>query len=142
MIEHQLKEYFADSDAIRDRVGSRIYPGRALQGIKGETLIIQEITSQPVYDLTNEAGQHDKSVQVDCYAATPRSAASLAELVRNRLSGYRGTIGTTNPITVQSCRITSAGQETESPADSSDKWTHRYRLDFAFFSTATIPTFT
>jgi len=142
MIEHQLVEYLRDDAYIRDRVSGRIYPGKALQGTRGEVLIIREITSNPIYTIDLEAGIHDKVIQIDCYAASPRSAFTLSERVRDVLSGYRGTVGTTDPVYIQSCRIISSGQDTEQPSDKSDRWFNRYRFDFALFVDATIPTFT
>lgn len=141
MIEHQLAEFFWADDDINNRTGERIYPMRAPQGVRGELIILQEITNTPAYTLQREAGVHDKIVQIDCYAATPRAAESLAELVRMRLSGFRGEIGTTTPVDVESCRIISSGPETERPRDDSDNWIHRYRMDFAMWVQATIPTF-
>lgn len=141
MIELAISEYFATQTGITDRVGTRIYPGRAPRSTTGETIILQEIVSQPVYGIDLECGQHDKLIQIDCYAISPRNAYTLAETVRTAMSGYQGTIGTTSPIAVQSCRILSSGQETEQPADSSDQWIHRYRMDFALFAAASIPSF-
>lgn len=139
MIEQLLADFLHDDADIRDRVGARIFPGRAVRGTKGETIIIQEITGIPTYTLDLEAGIAEEFVQVDCYAASPRSAYTLKELVRDRVSGYRGTIGNTDPAYVESVRIVGGGQEDERPTDSSDQWIHRYRLDLALFVTTSIP---
>ena len=141
MIEHQLAEFFTADAAILARTAERIFPGRAIHGTRGEVIVIQDITGQPIYTIDLEAGIADKVVQVDCYSSSPRAAYTLAELVRDRLSGYRGTIGTTTPVLAQSCRIISSGQEVDQPTDSSDRWIHRYRLDFALFVATSIPTF-
>jgi len=141
MIEQQLAEFFRADDAIRDRVAVRIYPGRAPQGVQGEVIILTEITSTPTYTIDLEAGVHEKIVQVDCYAATAKAAYELSELIRTRLSGYRGDIGTTTPAYAESCRIISSGQETEQPSDASDRWIHRRRFDFALFVQASVPSF-
>jgi len=141
MIEHQLTEFLRDDTDIRDRVSGRIYPGRALQGTRGEMLIVRQISRIPTYTIDLEAGVDDQIIQIDCYAASPRSAFTIAELVRTALSGYRGNVGTTTPVRIQSCRIISAGQQTERPSDKSDRWIHRYQMDFAMFVTSTIPTF-
>lgn len=142
MIELKLKEFLQDSDAIRNRVGSRFGAGYLKQGLRGDSIVLQEISSTPAHHLQGEAGIEEKVVQVDCYSDTPRKAESLAQLVRNRLSGYRGSIGKTDPQHCQSFRIISSGQEFEEPEDSSDNWTHRYRMDFSFYINAPIPTFT
>lgn len=142
MIEHQLAEYLWADEEITNRVEHRIYPGHAPVGVLGELIVIREINRNPEYTIDLEAGIHDLIVQVDCYAAGPKSAYNLAELVRLRLSGYRGTIGREDPANIESARIINARQVQERPADNSDKWTHRYQMDFAMFVHTTIPTFT
>lgn len=142
MIELQLKEHFLDSDAIRDRTGPRIRSGHAEPEDRGEAIVLQEISNTPEYHLAGEAGIGEIVVQIDCYSSTPRHAYTLGQLVRNRISGYRGIIGKTDPQLMQSCRLISSGQEQEEPQDASRDWTHRYRQDFALFMSSTIPTFT
>lgn len=141
MIELQLKEYLQDSDAIRNRVKAW-GAGYITQGKRGEAVVLQEFGRDPEYSLANESGQHRVRFQIDCYSDSPRHAESLAQLIRNRLSGYRGEIGKTEPVEIQSTQVIDAGALIDEPVDKSDKWTHRYRMDFSAFVSASIPTFT
>ena len=140
MIEQHIRDFLRDDADITDRVAHRIAPGRLRQGELGEAIIVQEISNVPTYSTIGEVGIHDKVVQITSYAASPKAAYTLAELVRNRLSGYRGSIGDGDASTVQSCRIISAGADEERPEDASDRWIHKYRQDFALFENASIPT--
>lgn len=140
MIEQHLRDFLRDDDDITDRVEHRIRAGNALESDHGELIIITEISNVPQYTLIGEAGKHDKVVQVVAYSATPGAAFSLAELVRNRLSGYRGVIGDGDASSVESCRIISGGAGQDQPRDKSDRWIYSYRYDFAMFEDVSIPT--
>ncbi len=139
MIEKDLRTYLLDSTAITDVVRNRIFSGYAKQGVRGAILVIRSISPEHHYTLQAEVSTRLSRVQIDCYDETTRLAEELSEKVRNRLSGYSGTAG---DITIQSATITSGGPLTEEPRDKSDKWIHRYRLDFAIHHDTTVPTLT
>jgi hypothetical protein len=135
-IAKDIRDYLRDSAAIRDRVASRVYPNKAPAGTRGETIILTEVTATRQYSLTNEIDQRSVLLQVDCYSDQAYKSESLFDLVRNRLSGHRGTAGS---ATIHGTRIIGEGASVEQPADSSDQWIHRYRGDFEFFHGVTAP---
>ena len=140
MIENHIRDFLRDDVDITNRVAANIWPGRALEFVKGEMLIVSAITSIPVYGLDGEVGKWEHVVQIMAYAATPRAAFTLSELVRNRLSGYRGNIGDDDASFVEKCEIVSGGAGEVAPEDGSDNWTFTHRLDFSLFETTSIPT--
>ena len=140
MIEEHIRDFLRDDADITARVAARIYSGRVPQNTNGELLIISGITNIPEYTISGEAGKASHVVQVMAYAATPKAAFTLAELVRNRFSGYRGALGDDDASSVERCEIVSSGAGEVAPEDESDIWAFTYRLDFALFEATTIPT--
>lgn len=139
MIERDLRTHFLGSTSIADVVESRIYGSRAPQGVRGPLIVLRSVSSDRSYHLQNEAGVKESVVQVDCYDATARKAEELSELVRNRLSGYRGAAG---DVTIQAATILSEHAYRESPKDRSDQWVFRYSVDYSITHTQSVPTHT
>ena len=140
MIEEHIRDFLRDDADITDRVGPNIWDGHAPGYVKGEMLIVSTITSTPVYTIDGEAGKAEHVVQIMAFAARAKAAFTLSELVRNRLSGYRGAIGDDDASSVERCEIVSGGAGEVAPEDKSDNWTFTYRNDYALFETTTIPT--
>lgn len=83
----------ADATISSSVGGSRIYPVKLAQGIS---------TASLVYNLISEVGEaHNEGpdglcsarIQIDAYAPTADAADALARAVKERLFGYRGTMG-------------------------------------------------
>ena len=141
MIEHNIRDFLRDVPEITQRVEHRIRPGRLEQSDSGEAIVLQEVSRTPEVHLGGEVGLHDVVLQVKCYSDTAKAAFTLAELVRNRLSGYRGPIGDQGEGFIQSTRIIASGADEEDLEDDSDEFRYTYRWDFAMHTTETIPTF-
>lgn len=141
MIERAVKDFLLDSATVRDRVAGRIFHSRAPQGIKGELIVIRTINMEPVYTIQNEAGLEAHITQIDCYSDTPYKADTLGDLVRNRLSGYRGTIGN-DAVLIEATEIINARSLEDQPEDSSDRWIFRHSADYRFYASKAIPTHT
>lgn len=139
MIEKDLKTFFDGSAAITDIVAGRIYAGHVPQGVKGAVIVLRNQSPEHFYTLTNEADATRAVVQIDCYGKTATQADNLGEVVRNRLSGYRGTAG---DVTIQGAIILRDNAFTEEPEDKSDQWIHRRSLDFSIIFGQTVPTHT
>lgn len=141
MIEQYFRDFLSGDADITHRVADRIRPGRLRQADRGDAIVLQEVSRNPAYALSGEAGKHDVVLQVKCYSDTPEGAYSLADLVRNRMSGYRGNIGQQDERQVESVRIIASGADEESLDDASDQYRFSCRWDFALFVTESIPTF-
>lgn len=148
MIERLLYAFLRDSEAVRDRVGGRIYAGHAPANTQGPVIILRVVSRirDDKYSLDNEIGVTESIVQVDCYDERPALAYELFELVRNRLSGYSGEVthtaanGSETTTFILSATIMREGEIYESPQDASDQWINRYSADFRIFHTQTVPT--
>ena len=141
MIEQDIRDFLRDVSAITDRVSTRIYPSRVPIGVDGESIVLREISAQPAaYKVAaGEVGLHEKRCQVDCYAASPKAAFTLSELVRDSISGYRSTIGDAGTTQVEAIQIEFASSSIEEPERSSDVWIHRYQITLSMFVSATVP---
>lgn len=72
--------------------GSRIYPGIMPQGITATSIVQNLITEGTAYHMQGDDGLMQARIQVDCWALTQDAAVALANLVFDRLSGYRGVV--------------------------------------------------
>lgn len=147
MIEKIVREYLLDDDDVRDIVGSRIYVGYVPGGVTGAVIVLRKISTERTYHLLNEAGARADVVQIDCYDETGTQAYQLSEIVRNRLSGavtqsvsYLEGDYTTGQI--HYAWIINERELAEEPENASDRWTHRYSVDYEIGVSQSVPTHT
>lgn len=146
MIYRILGKLLRDSADIRDRVATRIYFENAPAKTQGECIIIRNISGSVNNHLTNETGVAQPLVQIDFYAENASKAHSGYQLVRNLLSGYRGTAtyldddGEESTAEIQGCNLVRPGALVQEPRDGSDQWSYRYSADFEVFHEQTVPT--
>ena len=138
MIERTLRDILKASDAVKNRVDGRIYAGNAPQGVRGECVVLDDVTDEHYYHLFNEADLRSSIVQVDCYAEKSYDARTLFEVIRNVLSGRQDLDNA-----IQSCTIVGGvGSIVEEPEDRSDRWFYRYSKDFQVMHVESVPTHT
>lgn len=75
-------------------VVNRVYALKIPQGITSPSIVQTRISGPGDYHLQGPSGLISLRVQLDAWAGTADAAASLANLVKDRLDGYRGTMGT------------------------------------------------
>lgn len=147
MIHRIIRKLLYDSTSLRARVATRFYAEHAPERASGEYVIISEIGGEIFNSLENEIGTTNAIVQVDCYSTTTTKARELYEMVRNRMSGYRGDVtypgldgnDATDTVSITMLR---KGMEVTDPSDASDDWKYGYSADFNVIYTHTIPTHT
>lgn len=139
MIERGIRTWLRDSAAIQGIVGVRIYGGNAPRGVGGAYILLRRIISTHIYDLSGEVGLENPIVQIDCYEASKTAADTLAEAVRNRISGFRGFVG---GIDVQTCQFIRDTTLEVPPADASDQWVYLRSMDLELFSASAVPDYT
>ncbi len=137
-----IRDHLAGSVNIVNDVGNHIYPEVIPQKTQYDSaIVINDITATPEYALKGEVGLHTSRIQIDYWTNNGSKYASNlgAELIRNRLSGYRGQFGT-------GCYGTSRILENNSlaaaPFDASDNHQRRVSMDFEIIHSAAVPTFT
>jgi hypothetical protein len=137
-----IRDRLATSSAIVDAFSDRIYPETAPQGASFPRIHISDVSSLPEYYLGGEAGLHVSKVQLDVWTDGTGGkfrANELSELVRNRLSGYKGQFGTGCH---GSAVLIRNDPDSLPPVDGSDTRNLRVSMDFEITHSASVPTFT
>lgn len=81
----------ADVDISALVGGTRVYPIQLPQG--GTEGIVQNLISEQTdYHMQGPSGLVQARIQVDCWDATADDAVTLANMVKDRLSGHKGVI--------------------------------------------------
>lgn len=146
-----LRDHLSGSADIADAVGERIYPDAIPQESRDSTgvrrtlfpaIVLTELSGDIAYSLAGEAGRHTTQVQLDIYtdgAGGRQSANTLSELVRNRVSGYRGQFGTGCYGTGYVLR---PATNIQVPTDAGEHARYRVSLDLEIHHTADRPDLT
>jgi hypothetical protein len=140
-----IADHLKGSTNILDAFSADIYPEVIPQERKSEwqqAIVLSDLSNDPEYGLAGEPGTHTSIVTVDIWTdgkGGKARANELGELVRNRLSGYRGTFGTGVYGTSRMIRNNSTAAE---PIDGGSTHRRRVSMDFEIIHTADVPTFT
>lgn len=138
-IKTAIYDFLIADAGINAAVGGRIHSGRLPKEKTLPAIVLTVIDTDHHYSLANEVMKAEATVQVDVWDRDPQPEhVTIAELVRLRLSGYRGALnGTYNGETFE---IVRNSELNEPPKDGSDNWLRRISMDFRFFHNATVPT--
>lgn len=146
-----IADHLKGSTSILDAVGNRVFPEvipQITRDSDGRTvtpypsIVINDLSNDPTYSLAGEVGNHTSVIQIDVWTdgtGGTSKANELGELVRNRLSGYRGTFGTGVYGTARMIRNNSVAAP---PVDGSDTHRRRVSMDFEIIHSASVPTLT
>jgi hypothetical protein len=139
-----IRDHLAGSTYIVDAFSNRIFSETIPQNISPAypAIVINELSNSPEYYLGGESGKHSTTLQIDLWTDGTGGIAKtneLSELIRNRMSGYRGQFGSGAYGT---SRLISNNSAALPPTDSSDDHRRRVSMDFEFIHTADAPTFT
>lgn len=93
-IRPALRAYLLADGDISAAVGAaRVYPLRLPQQAVTEASIVYTVIGEVTdYHMQGSSGLVQDRIQIDCWARTLDAAVSLANLVKDRLSGLRGAI--------------------------------------------------
>ncbi|MCR6734447.1 MAG: DUF3168 domain-containing protein [Afipia sp.] len=81
---------------------SRVYPIKLPQGTKTASIVYTRISGSSIYHMQGQSGLSMPRYQIDAWAPTGDAATALANLIKDRLSGYRGVMGSGGAaVTVQ-----------------------------------------
>lgn len=78
---------------------SRVYPVKIPQGVKAACIVYSRISGTGIYHMGGDSGLAMPRFQIDAWGLTGDAATTLANLIKDRLSGFRGVMGT-GPIAV------------------------------------------
>lgn len=98
-----LRAFLLADASISTAVGaSRIYPMLLPQGVITDSIVYQRISAQNELNNSGPDGLARPRMQLDCWSKTANGAVALALLVKDRVEGYRGVMGSGgDAVTVQ-----------------------------------------
>jgi hypothetical protein len=94
-MQEDLVAFLGGTAAISNLVSTRIYPFPPPQNGTLPAITYGLISSTRTYDLVSDLNKVRARVQIDCWGSTKRSAYQVAAAVRNRLSGFYGSMSGT-----------------------------------------------
>lgn len=138
MNKKHLIKFLADSDDVRNRLGARMFPGVARQGESLPYLTVRQIGTERFNDLAGEDSIASVTYQLTTWAATDTETREIDELIRLRISGYRGLMDSTY---VHGCTIENQREQQIKPAEGSDHWLFGKSTDYQITFNQPVPTF-
>jgi hypothetical protein len=126
-IEEGLTAFLSANAGLTTLIGGRVYLMRIPQGATLPCLTYQRISTPRVltHDTSGSAGTAHPRFQFDAWGTTYTAVKGIADAARAALNGYTGTMGSSNPVTVQAALI-----DDESPEFAPDVKLWRVRMDF------------
>lgn len=127
-----LRNYLLEDASISARVaGMRVYPLKMPQGMLLESIVYTRVSAQGDYHNGGPSGLARIRMQIDCWAPSLDAAASLADLVKERIEGFRGTMpyGSGSP----SDELTVRGIFFDSEREDYDDTAKLYRVSRDYF---------
>lgn len=96
-IRPALRAFLLGDTAIAAAVGgadgARVYPVKLPQGTKAASIVYSRISARPDHTMAGPSGLARPRLQIDVWAPTANAATSLADLVKARLDGFAGLMG-------------------------------------------------
>lgn len=92
-IRPALRTFLLEDAAIAAVVIDRVYPGKIPQGVSATSIVYTRVSGGGDYHMQGLSGFARHRYQIDAWAPTGNGAASLADLIRDRIDGYRGAMG-------------------------------------------------
>lgn len=126
-IEEGLTAHLKANAGLTALISTRIYPAFIAQTSSLPCLTYQRISTPRVitHDASGATGTAHPRFQFDAWAETNASAKAVIDALRAALNGYKGTMGTVNPVTVQAGII-----DDERYEYSPEVKLHRYSADY------------
>lgn len=99
-IRPALRSFLLSYSPISDVVGARLFPIKLPQGTTADSIVYNRISGAGDYHLQGLSGFANNRIQIDAWAPTADKATALADLIRDRIDGYRGEMGTDSPPSI------------------------------------------
>lgn len=88
-----LRAYLLDDSAISTQVGgARIYPIKLPQGQVQPSIVFMRVSGLGDHHMQGPSGLARSRIQIDCWAQSAQTAVELANLVKERIDGFRGSM--------------------------------------------------
>lgn len=131
-MEESLRQLLVTHAPLTALVAQRVYWGTIAQGSANPAVVMFFISGAPGYHMQGSDGLTSARVQIDIRATTLSAAWAAARVIKTLLSGYRGTVATTD---FRGIFLLSERQYFDKPANSSEGL-HVVSLDFDVWSRA------
>lgn len=92
-IRPAFRQHLIDDTAISAIVATRVYPILLPQGQTDPSIVYTRISAVGGTTMQGPDSLVESRMQVDCWASDVTTAASLANLVKERLNGFQGQVG-------------------------------------------------
>jgi hypothetical protein len=99
-IRPALRSFLLADSSIATAVAARVYPIKLPQGTTGASIVYNRISGGGDYHMQGLSGFAHHRFQIDAWASTANAATALADLIRDRIDGYRGDMGADSPPVV------------------------------------------
>lgn len=129
-IEQALYDHLRLDAAVAALVGTRIYPDLAPQEPEPPLLVYQRISTPRDYSQSGETGLVNPRFQITCVAKTTTQLRNLADAVRFRLNGFKGTMSSGPGVSVGAVFL-----DNEVESYQSDILNYVMRQDYIFWHT-------
>lgn len=97
MIDYDLSNYIAADVPIASVVNGRVWANKQpdMENLLFPSILVFRVSTVPVYDMNGASGLAQARFEVVCMDSSFKQARDLSDLVRQRLAGFRGTMGST-----------------------------------------------
>lgn len=92
-IRPALRTFLLADTGIAAVVGTRVYPIKIPQGINQASIVYTRISGQGIYHMGGPSGLAMPRYQLDAWAPKADDATTLANLIKDRIDGFRGVMG-------------------------------------------------
>jgi hypothetical protein len=126
-----LRTHLLSFTDLTNKIGARVFINRAPDKTPVPYILISSFAGDTPYSLQGEVGIGQPMIQVAVWDRDPNGpdkVTTVVELVRDKMSGWRGEWG---DVFVCDCSL--QGEpilNSEAPDDKSDNWWHSGNLDF------------
>ncbi len=92
-VKAALAQHLKHGVDLSAKTGDRVYRNVARRGATLPYLVFRQLSGAPARHLTAPSGMKQTFFQIDCWGATEEEADDVADLVRDLLDQYQGTLG-------------------------------------------------
>lgn len=92
-IRPALRAFLLADAGIAAVVGTRVYPIKIPQGVNAASIVYTRVSGRGDYHMAGPSGLAMPRFQIDAWAPTGDAATALAALIKARIDGFRGVMG-------------------------------------------------
>lgn len=139
-IEVGIHQLCITAPAITAIIADRMAPHMQAETSPRPFIVYSRIVADHQHHLGGASGLVFVRLQLDLFADDASELYALAEAVRMRLDGYRGTVTYgTEDLVLQFVELVEEQSSSETPNDGSDSAPHRFRMDFRISALVPVP---